>query len=83
MDPTTLSEATISAYKPSLWLLWSLSVLAAPLFTWLFRTRKTNWGRFVYVWLFSSVLTLIFVLIAVNYPAHITKFVEVFSNSSS
>lgn len=66
----------MDAYLISLVILWISFVATLPLVTWAFKTRDTNWGRFLAIWFFTSVITGIILTGLMIAPDFITSTLE-------
>jgi len=63
----TIIESKAEIYNSVLITFWLIFLTIIPLMTWAFKSKKTNWGKFFWVWFFTALITgilLTFILIA-------------------
>ena len=78
MNNTLVLEEAVKAsiYEGSLVLVWIVTLLSIFGVTALFKSKKTDWGRFWQVWFFTALISGIFVMFISVSPNVISNFFD-------
>lgn len=69
----------INSYNFAIFVTWIAYTILNPLFTALFKTNKTNWGRFWSVWLLTTLITGVIAGFLILAPEQISAFITKFT----
>lgn len=72
----------IGTNELSILITWLSFVVLHPIITWIFSSKKTNWGRYAYVFITMLVITGIIAGFLIMQPERFATFVGTLTNSS-
>lgn len=76
ITPEQIELVHTSLGIPNLVIAWIGFIIFFPLITLLLKSKHTNWGRFFWVWLLTSVLTAILIIFLIYSPNFILNLMD-------
>lgn len=73
INETIIETAKETAYIPSLLMLWISMLILIPLVIYIFKSPKTDWGKFWGAWFFIGVLSGIILTFLIYAPNFISE----------